>query len=124
MRRKLLTLEQISRLGTVLYEHNVKYNKKYNYLTLSFTIYEESEFDMEVIKKYFDPKIFCIRIRDASNSVSRGRNYTKLTERTYQEYKAEAERTGYVFIDGRSARLAVENDLTIGLYRLKEVLVN
>lgn len=123
VRRKLMTLEQISRFGNEIYEINIKNDKKYNYITLSFTIYEESEFDVIVIKEFFDPNIFCIRIRDASNSITRGKNYTRLSESTYQKYKTEIEELGYIFIDGRSEKLAVDNNLTIGLYQLKEVLV-
>lgn len=120
--RDVLTLIQISHLGKEIYEKIIKRNKKYNYITLSFTLYEESPFDIDEIKKYFDSNIFCIRLRDASNSNTRGKDYTRITERTFLEYKKQIEKAGFIFIDGRSAKIAVDNDLTIGLYKLGEVL--
>ncbi len=121
VKKRLMTLEEICIIGNDLYKTNIYNNKKFIYLTLSFTIYEESEFDIEVIKRYFSPEIFCIRIRDASNSVARGKNYTRLTEKIFLKYKIEIEKAGYLFIDGRSEQIAVDNMLTIGLYELKGV---
>ena len=46
--RRLLSLEQISFLGKEIYEKVIKKNRKYNYITLSFTIYEESRLDIDL----------------------------------------------------------------------------
>lgn len=121
--RPLMTLQEISDLGKEIYDQTINKNKKYNYITLSLTIYEESEFNISEIQRIFDKKIFCIRLRDATKSEERGKNFSRITENTFQLYKKQIEEAGFIFIDGRSAKIAVENNLTIGLYKLEEVLM-
>lgn len=123
VRRRLMTLEEIRDVCKEIYNLSIVNNKKYNYITLSFTLYEESEFSTDVIAKIFDPKIFCIRIRDASNSKTRGQKYLRITDETFNRYKKDIEEKGFCFVDGRSAKIAVDNNLTMGLFQLKEVLV-
>lgn len=122
VRRKLMKLHEIRDAGDKLFDSSICFNKKYKYITLSFTIYEESEFDHSVISSLFDPKKFCIRIRDASPSEKMAQIYTRLTDEKFRLYQEQIEEAGFNFFDGRSEALAVKNNLTMGLNKLHSVL--
>ncbi|WP_095176378.1 MULTISPECIES: hypothetical protein [Blautia] len=120
--RKLLSFDDIKLICDVVYNKAIKYNKKYNKIALSFTIYEESIIDFKgFIHKYnLNNKIFLFRIRNATPS--NGREYTMLSEEKFNKYRYIIEKYMYTFIDGRSEQLAVDHDLTIGIYKLSELL--
>ena len=120
---KLMNLSEIRNICDKLYDASIRNNNKYKYIVLSFTLYEESEFDSNIIASIFDPKKYCIRIRDASPSEKNAHVFTRLTNEKFNLYKQQIEGRGFYFVDGRSERLAVNNNLTMGLYKLREVLV-